>query len=439
MFLVGVAGLARRDDVALGGASAANDRYDVIHGQRLRGKSLAAVGAHANRFTAFPPLGAAQLTGSGALPADVLFVHLDEEGWIFHGKEAISGPKRKKVVLRTGIVTDESYLTHDTGPGHPESADRLRAIHKLLEVSPREGLVTVLAREATVDDVTLVHAPEHFERVAATAELPYYAFDADTPTSPGSFAAACRAAGGVLSLVDAVMAGEVANGFAFVRPPGHHAEPERAMGFCLFNNVAIAAARLRKSHGLERVLVIDWDVHHGNGTQRAFDRDSTVMFISSHQYPFYPGTGAATEVGAAEGQGFTLNLPFPAGYGDREYVEAYLEVVEPVARRFEPQFILVSAGFDAHQRDPLAGMEVTEDGFGKLARLVARIAHDVCGDRVVAVLEGGYDLVALTRSVNAVLQELSGERLAETLSPPAGGHRPDIRQTLEIARHYWRI
>ncbi len=370
---------------------------------------------------------------------NVLLIDLDREGWIFHGNEAISGSERKKVVLRTGVLTDESYLAHDTGPGHPESADRLRVIRKLLDAHPREGLVAIPAREATLDQISLVHAPEHFERVAATAGLSYSAFDADTPTSAGSFTAACRAAGGALALVDAVMAGEIANGFAFVRPPGHHAEPDRAMGFCLFNNVAIAAAWLRAHHGLDRILVVDWDVHHGNGTQRAFYRDSTVMFISSHQYPFYPGTGAAAEIGAAEGRGFTLNLPFPGGYGDREYVEAYLEIVEPVARQFRPQFILVSAGFDAHQRDPLAGMELTEEGFAKLARLVALVAHETCSDRVVAVLEGGYDLVALARSVNTVLRELSGENLAIPVSPPAGGRRPDIRQSLEIARHYWRI
>lgn len=334
---------------------------------------------------------------------------------------------------------DPSYLAHDTGPGHPERAERLRAIQTFLDARPRESLVPIAAREATVEELTLIHAPEHFARVAATARLTDFAFDADTPTSPGSFRAAIRASGGVLSLVDAVMTGEVSNGFAFVRPPGHHAEPDRAMGFCLFNNVAIAAAWLRRHHALERVLVVDWDVHHGNGTQRAFYRDPAVLFVSSHQYPFYPGTGAATEVGAGEGEGFTLNLPFPSGYGDREYVEAYLEVVEPVARRFEPQFILVSAGFDAHQRDPLAGMEVTEGGFARLARLVGRVAHEVCKDRLVAVLEGGYDLAALTRSAEAVLQELGGEKYADPPTPPAGGQRPDLRRTLEIARHYWRI
>jgi len=340
--------------------------------------------------------------------------------------------------MRTGIVTDESFLAHDTGAGHPERADRLRAIYGWIEGRRSSEWIRVPTREASPGELARIHVPEHVERVAATARLPHYAFDADTPVSSRSFAAASRAAGGVLALVDAVMAGEVTNGFAFVRPPGHHAERDRAMGFCLFNNVALAAAHLRAAHGLERVLVVDWDVHHGNGTQHAFYRDPNVLFISSHQYPFYPGTGAAREVGSGEGEGFTLNLPFPAGYGDAQYVRAFLDVVEPVARRFAPQFLLVSAGFDAHRRDPLAGMQVSEQGFAKLARVLLRVARDVCGNRLVAVLEGGYDLEALTRSVEGVLGEMSGKSLDEAVSAPPGD-AADLSLPLEIARHYWRI
>ncbi len=341
--------------------------------------------------------------------------------------------------MHTGIVTDDAFLAHDTGPGHPERPDRLRAVGRLLESGPREDLVSIPARDATVEELAAVHESEHVERVARTANLPHHAFDADTPTGPQSYAAARRAAGGLLALVDAVVEGKVRNGFAFVRPPGHHAERDRPMGFCLFNNVAVAAAHLRRRHRLDRVLVVDWDVHHGNGTQHTFYRDPSVMFVSSHQYPFYPGTGGADEVGSGEGEGFTLNLPFPGGYGDAEYVEAYLEVVEPVARAFRPDFILVSAGFDAHRRDPLAGMEVTEEGFAALARMCLRVAHDVAGDRLVAVLEGGYDLTALVRSVGAVLGEMEGGRLGQPISPGGTGRRPAIARTLEIAKHYWRI
>ena len=340
--------------------------------------------------------------------------------------------------MKTGIVTDDSYLEHDTGASHPERPDRLRAVGRLLQSEPSPDWIRIPARDASVEELARIHVPEHVERVAATARLAHFAFDADTPACAGTFVAARRAAGGVLALVDAVMARRVSNGFALVRPPGHHAERDRVMGFCFFNNVALAAAHLRAAHGLRRVLVVDWDVHHGNGTQRSFYRDPSVMFVSAHQYPFYPGTGAAREVGAGEGEGFTLNLPFPAGYGDRQYVQAFLDVVEPIARQFAPEFILVSAGFDAHRRDPLAGMEVTENGFAAIARVLLRTAREVCQDRLVAVLEGGYDLEGLTRSIAAVLSEMRGEQLGETVSPPVGDP-PDLRQPLEIARHYWRI
>jgi acetoin utilization deacetylase AcuC-like enzyme len=340
--------------------------------------------------------------------------------------------------MRTGIVTDERFLDHDTGKRHPECGDRLRAIGRWLDANPVPDRVRIDARDATVQELTRVHVPEHVERVEASSHLPRYAFDADTPVSSRSFAAACRAAGGVLALVDAVMAGQIDNGFAFVRPPGHHAERDRAMGFCLFNNVALAAAHLRAAHRLERVLVVDWDVHHGNGTQHAFYDDPRVLFVSSHQYPFYPGTGAAREVGAGEGEGFTLNLPFPAGYGDAQYVQAFVDVVEPVARRFQPEFVLVSAGFDAHRRDPLAGMDVTEVGFARLARLLLQVSRDVCQNRLVAVLEGGYDFEALARSVAAVLGEMSGASLNQAITLPPG-ERADVRLPLEVARHYWQI
>ncbi|MEA2625271.1 MAG: hypothetical protein QOD06_1316 [Candidatus Binatota bacterium] len=342
-------------------------------------------------------------------------------------------------MLRTGVVFDEACLGHDTGSQHPERPDRLRAIRRLLDEIPAGRLREVPGRAATPEELSLVHEPEHVERVAATAGLDRFKFDADTATSRGSFAAAERAAGGALALADAIVAGEVDNGFAFVRPPGHHAERDRAMGFCLFNNVAVAAAYLRVRHGIERVLVVDWDVHHGNGTQHAFYADPRVLFVSSHQYPFYPGTGAASEVGMGDGEGYTINLPFPAGYGDEEYVRAYLDVVEPVARAFAPEFVLVSAGFDAHERDPLASMEVTERGFGQLARILLRAARDSAGGRLMAILEGGYDLTALVRSVAVVLGEMTGKQLDAAVSPPTGGIKPALSETMEIARHYWRI
>ena len=342
-------------------------------------------------------------------------------------------------MLRTAVALDETCLEHDTGPGHPERAARLQAVAGAVDRAASERLVRLPPRAATLDELRRVHSVEHVARVAATAERERFAFDADTPTSNRSYEAALRAAGGALAAVDAVMTGTAANGFALVRPPGHHAVPERAMGFCLFNNVAVAAAHLRAAHGLERVLIVDWDVHHGNGTQDAFYADSHILFMSSHQYPFYPGTGSAREVGTGEGEGFTLNVPLPGGCGDAEYLQAYLEVVEPVARQFRPEFVLISAGFDAHGRDPLAEMEVSERGFAGLARLVARIARDVCGNRLVAVLEGGYDLAALGESVATVLDELGGGRLDEPITPPPSDRRAPIDRTREVARYYWRI
>src|SRR5207248_2906775 len=226
-------------------------------------------------------------------------------------------------------------------------------------------------------------------------------------TSPGSWDAARLAAGSLLAVCDAVLAGEVENGFALVRPPGHHAERDRAMGFCLFDNVAIAAAWLRR-RGMRRVAIIDWDLHHGNGTQHLFESDPDVLYVSTHQYPYYPGTGAAEEVGREAGVGRTVNLPFPAGFGDREYTRACTEVVLPVCRQFAPDFVLASAGFDCDHRDPLGGMRVTPAGFAAMGRACVELAAETAGGRIAAVLEGGYDLSAIVEGVDATLAALQG-------------------------------
>jgi acetoin utilization deacetylase AcuC-like enzyme len=320
--------------------------------------------------------------------------------------------------VRTALVIDDRFQAHDPGPGHPESPARIRAILDVLSQYHRPGLVTLEPRPATRDELALIHAPSHIERVAATAGQRHYAFDADTPVSARSFETACLAAGGTLALVEAVMAGEVQNGFAFVRPPGHHAEADRAMGFCLFNNVAIAARHLQRRFGIRRVLIVDWDVHHGNGTQDSFFADPDVLYVSTHQYPFYPGTGAATEVGAGPGTGRTLNVPFPAGCGDDEYIAAFTDVIVPIAAQFRPEFVLVSAGFDAHRRDPLAAMTVTDEGFRAMARLLVRVAEQHANGRLAAILEGGYDLRALQTAIPAVLDELEGARAADAIATP---------------------
>jgi acetoin utilization deacetylase AcuC-like enzyme len=328
-------------------------------------------------------------------------------------------------------------LAHRPGAGHPERPARLRVVLDHLSDAP--GLVRLGARPATEDEIALVHAPEHIEHAATTAAAPRVVLDPDTVTSPGSYAAARLAAGSVLTLCEAVLAGEVSNGFALVRPPGHHAERDRAMGFCLFNNVALAARWLRQ-RGVARVAIIDWDLHHGNGTQHLFETDPTVLYVSTHQYPYYPGTGAAEEVGRGAGAGRTLNLPFPAGFGDAEYVHAFRELVTPVVRQFAPQFVLVSAGFDCDHRDPLGGMAVTRAGFAAMAGACAELAAETAAGRLVAVLEGGYDLAAIVEGVDTVLDVMRG---APTLPPLATGDARHAERVLARVRAvhagYWRL
>ena len=341
-------------------------------------------------------------------------------------------------MLHTGLVIDTRYQEHNTGPGHPERAERIGALLRLDEEYQREGLVRLEPRLATPEEIAYNHDPGHIDRVAATAQRDFYAFDADTSTSARSYTTACLAAGGFLKLLEAIMTGEVNNGFALVRPPGHHAERVRAMGFCLFNNVAVGARYLQKKFGLKRILIIDWDVHHGNGTQRSFYQEKGVFFVSTHQYPYYPGTGAVEEVGAGEGEGFTVNLPFPAGWGDAEYIEAFQRVIDPISRQFDPQFVLISAGFDCHYRDPLGGMNVTEEGFTAMARILLRIARDHARGRCAAILEGGYDLTALKNSVARVLDEMGGERLDQDIPDREGSLRifPRVK---EIQKQYWEL
>jgi len=301
----------------------------------------------------------------------------------------------------TGLVADPVFLNHLAPPGHPECEARMQALLDWalpLRSDPR--VLWIEPRPATREEIETVHDAEHFDAVAATAgrEL---SLDPDTYTSPLSFETALLAAGSCIDLVDAVLDGRAANGIALIRPPGHHAETNRAMGFCLFNNIAVAAAHARR-RGLNRVLIVDWDVHHGNGTQEIFEEDPSVYFVSLHQYPFYPGTGAAQEIGRGPGEGFTLNIPMRAGCGDFDYLKRFQEKIVPAGIQFRPDLVLISAGFDAHARDPLGGMRVTTPGFAQLADQLLALARETCGGKIVAVLEGGYDLLALRNSVEAV-------------------------------------
>ena len=292
------------------------------------------------------------------------------------------------------------------GRGHPERPERLRVLLELAETLDPAHFQLLPPRAASRSEITLCHDPDYVHLVESTASLSQYALDGDTITSPESFAVASLATGGFLRLLDSVAAGESANGFAIVRPPGHHALRNRAMGFCLFNTIAVGAQYLKTAHGANRIAIVDWDVHHGNGTQEAFYDDPSVLFVSAHQYPFYPGTGGIAEVGVNEGIGFTINIPLPAGCGDAEYLRVFRDVVIRAIERFGPQWILVSAGFDPHRRDPLAGMNVTEAAFSLMAHAMLQLAEVHCGSKIAFLLEGGYDLTALRSSVAAVLETL---------------------------------
>jgi acetoin utilization deacetylase AcuC-like enzyme len=306
----------------------------------------------------------------------------------------------------TAVVVDRDYLRHDPGDGHPERPERIAILLALADELDRQKFQLLPPRPATRDEIALRHHAEYIKQLESTSRFNGYALDGDTITCRDSFAVGVLAVGGFLRLLDAIGIGDVRNGFALVRPPGHHALRDRAMGFCLFNTIAIGADYLKRNHGAKKILIVDWDVHHGNGTQEAFYEDPTVFFISTHQYPYYPGTGALTEVGAGAGEGLTLNIPLPAGYGDGEYVRVFDDVVLPFARAFEPEWILVSAGFDPHRRDPLGGMTVTEAGFTGMAQALLELAERYTDGKIAFLLEGGYDLQGLSASVAAVLDTI---------------------------------
>jgi acetoin utilization deacetylase AcuC-like enzyme len=310
--------------------------------------------------------------------------------------------------VKAGLVYDPIYLEHDTGD-HVENSRRLvEAMSYLKETGTKAKLISLPARPASLEEVEMIHAPEYISYVKSKAENGGGWLDPDTVMSPKSYAAALYAAGGVLAAVEAVMNGKVDDAFALVRPPGHHATHDRAMGFCIFNNVAIAGEFALRKFNLNRVLIADFDVHHGNGTQDAFYSDPKVLYFSTHQYPFYPGTGWMDETGTGAGEGTTVDFPMAAGWGDEEYLRAFNEVLAPVARRFQPQLILVSAGFDAHWADQLAMMRVTITGFAQMAMMLKELAAELCQGRLVFSLEGGYNLRVVASSIKAVFDVLLG-------------------------------
>ena len=308
---------------------------------------------------------------------------------------------------KTGFAYHPDYLNHDTGPGHPERPDRLRASLAVLQQSDVwDQLHQIEPTPASVEQIAYAHNPAYSEHIRQHCEkeipLAY-----DTTVGFESFDIALLSTGGVLRAADAVVTSSVKNAFAMVRPPGHHATPGQSMGFCLFNNIAVTARYLQREHSVGKVAIVDWDVHHGNGTQDIFYEDESVFFFSIHQSPLYPGTGSNRERGNGKAYGTTLNVPMPAGSGDDEYTQVFTDVLIPVLRDFSPEFLLISAGFDAHYLDPLAGTELTADGFATLTDLMLELAEETTSGRVVSALEGGYSLEGVSESVVAHVERLA--------------------------------
>ncbi|NYT01021.1 MAG: histone deacetylase [Methanocellales archaeon] len=347
-------------------------------------------------------------------------------------------------MVKTGIVYHENYLKHDTGD-HPESNVRLITIMGLLEeTGALERLISVHPKKATIDQVRYVHGIHYIEELRSSCQKGVDRLDLDTIISSDSYDVALLAAGGVLSAVDMVIK-SLDNAFALIRPPGHHAESDRGGGFCLFNNIAIATRHVQLCLHLDNVLIIDWDVHHGNGTQNIFYDDPSVLYFSTHQSPLYPGTGSIEEVGFGDGKGFTVNVPLPVGTGDTGYFYVFNEVLAPIATEFKPDFILISAGEDAHFADPLGGMRLTAKGFGFLTNMVKMIASHTCKGRIVAALEGGYDLTGLSYSILSILNSLGdlGIDVKEPKKIPkddlSDQLRNRVREVKKVQAEYWDI
>lgn len=339
----------------------------------------------------------------------------------------------------TGIVRSESYLAHDMGPGHPESPDRLRAVHARLDAEPSLPLRLIEPRPAEIDELELIHAREYVGFLAGTAGRAHTAFDGDTAATPLTYETARLAAGGTIEAADAVWRGEAGNALALVRPPGHHAEVNRAMGFCFFNNAALAAEHLIRRRGLNRVLIADWDLHHGNGTQNAYYSRRDVLYFSTHQSPHYPGTGSSGERGHGEGLGYTVNVPLRRGRTDRDYLAIYRSILGPIAAAFEPEFIIVSAGFDIYAGDPLGGMFVTGSGFAALAAEMMRLAAILCGGKLLVVLEGGYHLDGLAEGIRRVLGQMTGVDPLPGLEPELSEEAAeDVDRAIRVQRASWK-
>ena len=342
--------------------------------------------------------------------------------------------------MKTGIVKDWRYMEHDMGAFHVENPKRIEAIYRMVEKDISFPYTEIEPRPAKEKEIQMVHASSYVNAIKETSGKGRMQLDPDTTTSARSYEVALLAAGGLLKAIDLVMSGKIQNGFAIVRPPGHHAEASRAMGFCLFNNVAVGAEYLVNKHGIKRILVIDWDLHHGNGTQHSFYNRSDVLYFSTHQFPYYPGTGYWDEIGQDKGKGFTVNVPLSGGKTDEDYLFIFRKILAPIASDFKPEFILVSAGFDIYKADPLGGMQISEDGFGALTAELMSVAHKFSKDRILFTLEGGYDLQGLSEGVKQVLLYLGGEgkkpEIGEDISPIT---EKELAPVFDTQKQFWKL
>jgi len=342
----------------------------------------------------------------------------------------------------TAVVIDRRFLDHTTFPGHPETPERLGMVIDLVSRLKTElDLRVITPKPATCDEILLVHSPSYFEQVAATQYKEQTFLTPDTVASPKTFQTALLACGAVITAIKEMVAGTIENGAVFVRPPGHHAEQGRAMGYCIFNNVAVGAMYARKVLGLPRVLIVDFDVHHGNGTCHIFERDPTVLFFSTHQYPLFPGTGLFTETGSGSGEGYSINIPLSKGYGEAEFTAIFMKILKPVAREFKPDLILVSAGFDIHRSDPLGKMKVTSKGFGPITASLMAIAKENRAG-ILFVLEGGYHIRALKKSVEIMLRVLCGAEESKYQEVAAAADKKKMHQVMHrcchVHRAFWK-
>lgn len=342
--------------------------------------------------------------------------------------------------MKTGIVRDWRFLDHDIGMGHVESPERLKAIYKGIDQNLKGPFVEVAPRLATEQEILLVHSQDYVRLLKSTSTRNWTVIDPDTIASEKTYEIARLAAGGTLKAVDLIMEGKLNNAFAVVRPPGHHARSDRGMGFCFINNAAVAAGYLIRHHNLKRVLLVDFDIHHGNGTEEIFYARPDVLFFSTHQLAHYPGTGAARDVGAAEGLGFNLNIPLLAGKNETDFLAIYQSILDPVARQYNPEFIIVSAGFDIGFGDPLGGMRVTTAGFGLIASFFRSLAEDCCQGKILFVLEGGYNLRVLQAGVLEVLRQLGAEKcLRPDSARLSRALWSEVKPCFEVFHRYWNL